>query len=246
MNFSIIVPIKNQFKIIKMCLESIERHYKNEDVILIDDGSTEVETINLMKSMSSFNNWKLIKNEQSLGHTKVCEQGIRESKCENLFLLNSDTILTERSLIILSDVLNKNDNIAVVGPKTSSASGPQLSLEACANRWKWTIADIEKFAKECELNEDDFIDIPLVNGFCLGIKKSVFEKVGGFDENLSCYGNEKELLIRIRNAGCRTVFVQKSYVHHFGKISYSQEKINIGKAQINADLYILKKHGKLK
>ena len=70
----------------------------------------------------------------------------------------------------------------------------------------------------------------------------MFEKIGGFDPALNCYGNEKELLIRIRKEGYRTVFVPTSYIHHFGKMSYSKEKIDIFKACKDADRYIARKH----
>ena len=243
--FCIIVPIKNQFKIVKMCIESIVKYYANQEIVLIDDGSTEQNLVSYLKETHKrFNcNWQLFTNQSSTGHTKACELGIENSTSENIFLLNSDTILTKNSLEFLSDTLDKNKNIAVVGPKTSSASGPQLFLEAFTNRFKWTIDEIEEYARQNELLNNEILDIELVNGFCLGLKRSVFYQVGKFDENLTCYGNEKELLLRIRKAGYRTVFITKSYVHHFGKMSYSQEKnINIGKAQRDADCYIMKKH----
>jgi len=241
--FCIIVPIKNQFKIVKMCIESIVKYYANQEIVLIDDGSTEQNLVYYLNEIHKKFNWKLFRNGSSVGHTKACESGIENSTSENIFLLNSDTILTKNSLELLSDTLDKNKDIAVVGPKTSSASGPQLSLEAFTNRFKWSIDEIEEYARQNELLNNEILDIELVNGFCLGMRRSIFNQVGGFDENLSCYGNEKELLLRIRKAGHRTVFVTKSYVHHFGKMSYSQEKnINIGKAQRDADCYIMKKH----
>lgn len=241
--FSVVIPIKNQFKIIKMCLESIVRHCKNEEIIIIDDGSTEVETKNFLNLITSNEHWKLIRNDKSFGHTKACEQGIGNSSHENIFLLNSDTILTENSLQSLSNVLDQNNDIAVVGPSTSSASGPQIIKELYNKRFTMSIKEIDAYGKKLASTKSEIIDIELVNGFCFGIKKSVFVKIGGFDPVLTCYGNEKELLIRIRNAGCRTVHVKNSYVHHFGKVSYSKEKINIGKAQIDADRYIRKKFG---
>jgi GT2 family glycosyltransferase len=74
----------------------------------------------------------------------------------------------------------------------------------------------------------------------------VFDRLGGFDKNLSDYGNEKELLIRVRKLKLRTVHVVGCYIHHFGKASYARENINIGVSQKQADDYILKKHGVLK
>jgi GT2 family glycosyltransferase len=226
-----------------MCLESLQRHFKNEDIIVVDDGSDEESTKKFIDSICVLNVWKYIRNEKSVGHSRACEQGIEVAQMENLFLLNSDTIVTENGLKILDKVLRENKDIAVVGPKTSSATGPQLSQEAYVNRFVWTIDQIEQFAKHCEKLEDDFSDLDLICGFCFGIKKSIFVHLNGFDQQLSCYGNEKELLIRVRKAGYRTVFVPRSYVHHFGKMSYVHENINIARAQKDADRLIFKKHG---
>lgn len=243
-HFSIIIPIKNQFKIVKICLESVLRHYKNQEIILIDDGSTEDVLVQYLKVITNQNlNWTLIINESSVGHSCACTKGIELSKNENLFLLNSDTILTKNSLNILSNILDENKDIAVVGPYSSSASGPQLLKNMYEKRFTISIEEIEKLAEELESNKD-IQDLDLVNGFCFGIKKSVFQKIGGFDPVLSTYGNEKELLIRIRKMYYRTVHVLGSYVHHFGKMSYSHENINIGVAQRDADLYIMRKHSR--
>lgn len=241
---SIIVPIKNQYKIVMMCLTSLKRYYKNEDIVIVDDGSTEENTIKFLKEFCQKNDWILKRNEISLEHTKACEIGIENSKCDNIFLLNSDVILSEKCLYILSEVLDSHKNIAVVGPSTTSASGEQLIKELYNKRFSMTLNDIENYAKKIE-KEKEIVDINLVNGFCFGIKRDIFEEVGKFDKNLESYGNEKELLIRIRNFGFRTVWVKNSYVHHFGKMSYSHENQNIGKKQAEADKLIIKKHGRL-
>lgn len=245
MLMSIVIPIKNQFKIVKMCIDSIIRHYKDEDVVLVDDGSTEENLISYLKNLQlEFPNWTFITNKTSLGHSLACTFGINSSKTNNIFLLNSDTIVTKNSLNILTKVLEGNKEIAVVGPSTSSATGPQMLKELYEKRYVLSIDEIEKIAENLE-NNKEIIEIPLVNGFCFAIKKDVFEAVGKFDVNLNSYGNEKELLIRIRNAGYRTVFVKGCYVHHFGKVSYSHENINIGQACKDADKLIIKKHGRL-
>ena len=243
---SIIIPIKNQFKIVQLCLNSINKYYSKHNICLVDDGSTEPETIKLLQDFAKTNkDWTLIRHDKSLGHTKACEAGIENTIYENMFLLNSDTIVTKNSFNIMIKTMNSIPNIAVVGCTTSSATGVQLNQTANVNRFKWSTEEIEKFADEIE-KEKGIEDIELVNGFCFGIKRSIFTTVGGFDKNLNCYGNEKELLIRIRNAGYRTVWIKGCYLHHFGKMSYLQEKnINIGQACLDADRYIRRKHGKL-
>jgi len=244
---SIIIPIKNQFKIVQMCLESVVRHYKNEDVILIDDGSTELQTIQMLQEYKNNYQWKLFRNENSVGHSRACEIGIKNSTQKNICLLNSDTIITKNSLKKLSDFLDNHKDVGVCGPMTSSASGPQLIKKAFNNRFIWDIDTIENYALEIEKNKEDFANIGLVNGFCFFIKREVINKLEYlFDPALNCYGNEKELLIRIRDLGYKTVCIFNIYLHHFGKMSYSQVKnLNIGQCQIDSDRYIKRKHGKL-
>jgi O-antigen biosynthesis protein len=242
--FSIVIPVKNQFKIVRACLDSVAKYYLSSEVLLVDDSSTEATTIDLLKDYSAKYNWKLFRNEQSVGHSGACTKGIEESSNENVFLLNSDTIVTSKGLQILSDVLDKNSDIAVVGPSTTSASGPQMIKELYNKRFSMTEEDIEIFAKSIE-NDTRIVDLPLICGFAFGIKKSIFNRVGKFDENLTCYGNEKELLLKIRALGYRTVWVCASFILHLGKMSYANSGINISRAQLDADIYIMKKHGRL-
>ena len=243
-NFSIIIPIKNQIAFVKKCLDSILKYYSNQDIVLIDDCSNEETLIDYLDKLQK-ENIKLIRNKISLGHSRACEQGVDKSKNNNVFLLNSDTIVTKNSLDVLNDILIMNENIAVDGPTTSSTSGPQMINELFNKRFSMSITDIENEAEKISLSSD-IVDIDLVGGFCLGIKKSIFNEVGRFDRNIRDYGNEKEFQIRVRKFGYRTVWVKGAYVHHFGKMSYQKENINIGKVQSDADKYIYKKHGTLK
>lgn len=242
---SVIVPIKNQYKIVQKCLESLEKHYKNEEVVMIDDGSTEEDLKKYLAQKSSQNNWKLIQNLFSQGHTLSCKQGIECSSCENIILLNSDTIVTKNGLYLLQDALDQNSKIGVCGPSTSSTSGEQLIRELYNKRFLMRDDEIEKLALELEINKE-IIDIDLVGGFCMGMKRSVFNEIGGFDEVLHDYGNEKELQIRVRKAGWRTVWVRGSYCHHFGKVSYGSGGFDIMRAQIDSDRHIRAKHGVLR
>ena len=54
---SIIIPIKNQYSIVKKCIESVIRHYKDEEVILVDDCSREQELIDYLYKVREDYNW---------------------------------------------------------------------------------------------------------------------------------------------------------------------------------------------
>ena len=143
----------------------------------------------------------------------------------------------------MTEVLNNDEKIAVVGPTTSSTSGIQQNAEAFKNRFAWSVDQMEQFAEK--IKDEKIADIDCVGGVAFGTRRSVFEALKGFDKALNCYGNEKELQIRIRKQGFRTVWVKNSYIHHLGKMSYMHEKINIAKCQKDGDNFIVRKHGSL-
>ena len=104
--------------------------------------------------------------------------------------------------------------------------------------------DIESVARGLEKNIE-IKNIPLVNGFCCVMRKSLFKKLNGFLPQLTAYGNEKEIQIRMRKLGYRTCLVCGAYVHHLGKCSYSKENLNISQCQRDSDREILRIHGRL-
>jgi GT2 family glycosyltransferase len=242
--FSCIVPIKNQYVPVKQCLDSIVRYYTSQEIIMIDDASNESRVIDLLKEYSLKYGWALIRNEISVGHSQACTQGINVAKNDIVFLLNSDIILSSKCLYLLAEVLENNKDIGCVGPYTSSATGEQLIKEYYSKRFSMSIKDIENVAESLE-NNRELQDIALTNGFCVGMRKSLFNELNGFDTRLTCYGNEKELQIRMRKAGYRTCLAKNTFCLHLGKMSYSHENINVGQACKDADNLILKLHGKL-
>jgi GT2 family glycosyltransferase len=91
-------------------------------------------------------------------------------------------------------------------------------------RHYWNDSQIFAFAKRYVANRPtrSWVDLPTVGGFAFIIRRSVWEKFGGFDRNLPDYGNESELCRRITKSGLRVVWTQNSYIHHFGHQSYGR------------------------
>lgn len=87
-------------------------------------------------------------------------------------------------------------------------------------------------------------DLPWISGFALFIRSSLWETLGGFDENLKNYLNDVELCKRVTNFGYRTVWVRSAYIHHLG--NQSHPKI-VSAAEVQSALspyvqYIRNKH----
>ena len=71
-----------------------------------------------------------------------------------------------------------------------------------------------------------FPEVPLLNGFCMMIRREAIDKVGLFDEETfgQGYGEEDDFNLRIGYAGFKKVIADDTYIYHAQSKSYSSEK----------------------
>ena len=90
---SVIIPVYNRENVIEECIDSVlAQSYPNFEIIIIDDGSTDL-TVNICeKIISKENRIKLIKAEHG-GVSNARNIGINQSRGEFIFFLDSDDII---------------------------------------------------------------------------------------------------------------------------------------------------------
>lgn len=103
---SIIVPIYNEEKNLKKCIESlINQTYKNLEIILINDGSTD----NSKKVIDSYKDKRIVaihKKNTGIGDTR--NTGINKSTGEYIMFVDSDDYIELNCVEILLKNLNEN------------------------------------------------------------------------------------------------------------------------------------------
>jgi GT2 family glycosyltransferase len=219
---SIIVPVHDAPVVTRRCLASLEKYAPEAEIIIVDDGSSLVETKDLLRDFIGRNRWKLIRHETPFGHSAACEAGASLSTRPYLCLLNSDTVVTPWCWRLAKQAFEHDNNIAVVGPSTSHSGNLQTLPVAQYLRQHWNDNQICHFAMRLLAQGKDPIvsDLNWASGFAFFIRRSVWEQLGGFDRNLPDYGNELELCKRVAAKGYRRVWVRNAYIHHFGGQSY--------------------------
>lgn len=109
---SIIIPIYNVEKYIVDCLKSIEQQtFKDFEVIIVDDGSTD-KTVEVVDHFNKNFNYKVIKQENK-GVSAARNVGIQASRGKYLCFVDSDDVLDKNYLRILYDSI-QNSDIAIV------------------------------------------------------------------------------------------------------------------------------------
>ena len=110
---SLIIPVYNVEAFLRKCLESVERQtFKDIEVIMVNDGSTD-KSIEIMEEFKSkHENFKLI-NQENMGLSAARNTGLKEAKGEYVAFLDSDDFIADNFLEYLYS-LAKRDNSDIV------------------------------------------------------------------------------------------------------------------------------------
>jgi len=229
----IIICVHNAYEDVKKCVESIFE-YTSEPfkIIFVDDGSGE-QTRDYLKSITDKRaNIKLFRNEEAKGYTYAANKGLKNSSAEYSVLLNSDTVVTDKWLDKLIKCQKSGDKVGIVGPLSNTASWQSVPRVSDENG-DWAANKIpqgytlEEYAKLIEKSSGRIYPrLPLLNGFCLLIHRSVIEKIGYFDEeNFGAgFAEEDDYNLRAVKEGFALALADDTYVYHAQSKSYSNEK----------------------
>lgn len=244
---SVVVAIHDAPEVTDRCLRSLERNGGNAEVILIDDGSRLERTREVIDQAIARNGWAVSRHAPARGHSRACELGAKMAHREYLCFLNSDTVVTPFSWAGMVNALQSDPRAGVVGPSTSRTSTQQTIRRAELCRLYWTDRQIDEFAfrHTTRNSEATPVNMEYVGGFAFIVTRSAWTESGGFDPNLSNYGNENEFIQRLRRRGYRILWTRSSYIHHFGESSFLQHFTSeeLHQQRVMASRYIHTKTG---
>lgn len=169
---SIIIPYYNSENTIIRALESvIKQTYRDYEIILIDDGSTD----NSHKIIDDFfldnggHKYIHLKQKNS-GPSKARNEGVRVSSGEYIAFLDSDDSWNYNKLELQMNFLGNNENIDILGCDYNIIIENSILKKS---------KDRNAFLRVYFYNRlfKNFFSIPTVI-----IKKRVFEEIGGFNE----------------------------------------------------------------
>lgn len=226
---SIIVPIHNAFDDVAECVKRLFTYTTAPArLILIDDASTDGRIIDLLRRVEAMDNVTVLRNERNRGFTYSVNRGIAYAARDDVVLLNSDARVTPRWLEGLLSAVAQDNGIGTVTAMSDRAgafSAPDVGNDNCLPPG---ISE-EEFARAFRRgssNVSGSVSVPTGNGFCLYVRRALFDSVGLFDEMAfpRGYGEENEFCMRAVRAGWRHVIDDRTYVFHERGRSFGNEK----------------------
>lgn len=211
---SIIILVHNQLIITQQCIESIRKHTpENYELIIVDNGSTD-GTFEYLQNQADI---KTVRNSINLGFAKGCNQGQAIATGDSLLFLNNDTVVTENWLGNMLRLLYSDPQIGMVGPLSNNVSGHQKIPVSYQE-----LSGLDDFAQQhCQANEGCSKRIFRLVGFCLLVKKEVFDNIGVFDEQFGMGSFEDDdLCLRAVKWDYHLRIALDSFVHHIGQVTF--------------------------
>ena len=203
---SIIIVNFNGRKHLETCLKHLSNiNYKNYEILIIDNHSTDGTLEFLQKNHPSI---KVIKLEKNLGFAEPCNIGVKNSNGKYILFLNNDTQVTPN---FLGELINTIQSDSSIGICQSLLLKPDDTIDSSGDF-------INKVGIPFSLkNKPDGIkDILSAKGASLLIRKKVFNSLEGFDAKFFASFEDVDLGWRTWILGYQIKLVPNSIVYHTG------------------------------
>lgn len=107
---SVIMPVYNVEKYVGECIESIEKQdYKNIEVIIVNDGSTDNSRDIIQKYTKIYSNIRLYTKKNG-GLSSARNYGLKYAKGKYIYFIDSDDIADEKIISKLVNSIEKNNS----------------------------------------------------------------------------------------------------------------------------------------
>ncbi len=198
-------------------------------------------------------NLTIINNHLNYGYGKGLNLGASIAKGEYLVLANPDIIFEKEAIKNMFSKIEKNPKIGVIAPQLIERSGDILQsisgmpyllqslfvFSFLSKIWRKNPFSAKYHNLNLDRNREHEVDV--VSGACMMVKKSVFDKVGGFDERFFMYFEEADFCFRIKKFGYEILYLPKAKAIHLVGRS-NQDKEWIGKAFEQSRFKFFKKY----
>ena len=210
---SIIIPAYNQFALTYHCIASIALAYNKTsyEVILADDCSTDKTA----DAGNIIGNLVVSRHTENLRFLRNCNEASKMAKGEFIVFLNNDTEVTSFWLDELVNKHNSDPQIGMTGSKLLNLDGS--IQEAGGIVWNNGVPwNVGRNSNPLTPEYNYAREVDYLTGASMCIRRSVWEEVGAFSEELvPCYYEDTDLAFKVRDAGYKTVYVPHSEVVHF-------------------------------
>ena len=245
---SLIIPTKNKLQLLKNTVSSIQQKtdYASYEILIINNNSDEPECLAYLNQLSMKKNIRVINDTSPFNYSKINNNAVLNyAKGQIIGLINNDIEVITPNWLSEMVSLVLQPGVGAVGARlwypdnTLQHGGVILGLGGVAGHFHRFISKKDPgYFGRAVLRQT----LSAVTGACLLLKKEIFEKVGGLEEDhLAVAFGDIDFCLRISEMGYRNVWTpfaelfhlesasrgndmsEENYARFLGEIEYMQE-----------------------
>ncbi len=218
---SVIIPNKDHSADLDLCMRTLieKSTYRNLEFIVVENNSTAPETFAYYdKIQKEFDFVRVVKWDREFNYSAINNFGVSFAKGEYLLFLNNDTeIINPESIHELLGFCQRED-VGIVGARllysddTIQHAGVVVGFGGIAGH---TFIGLHK-AESSYFNQAMCArNYSAVTAACMMSKKSLFDQVGGFTEELQVAFNDIDYCMKIRSINKLVVYAPYALFYHY-------------------------------
>ena len=235
---SIIIPTRDQVVLLQRCLASSRQNtdYGPIEIVIVDNGSTDPETHAFFRDLVQDASIHIVTDPGEFNFSRLINRGAKVARGEILALVNNDVEAQESGWLreMVSHAIRPETG--AVGARlwypdgTLQHAGVVLGLHGVASHafQRFPPHPIAPMNRTFVLSQN----YSAVTAACMLVRKTIFDHVGGFDENLANNFNDVDFCLRLRERGLEIIWTPHANLMHResasrGRDSGSQESAQL-------------------
>ena len=217
---SLIIPTRNAYALVRQCIESI-RHktlYPNYEIILVDNGSDDPQSLHYFELLSQLKGITVIRDDGEFNYSAINNNAVEQANGELVGLINNDIEVISPEWLDEMVSLALQPNAGAIGarlwyPDNRLQHGGVIMgpLTLAGHAHKMLPRGHHGYFGRASLIQG----MSAVTAACLIAKKSVFQEVGGLNENdLKIAFNDVDFCLKIMDAGYQNVWTPNADLYH--------------------------------
>ncbi|MCG6205022.1 glycosyltransferase [Rhodopseudomonas sp. HC1] len=244
---SLIVPTRDQAKLLAMCAEGIlhRTDYPALELLIVDHESISPDTQRLFAELQRDSRVRILRFEGPFNYSAINNMAVRSAHGSIIGLVNNDIDVINPDWLSEMVSIAVLRNVGAVGAKLLypdgrlQHGGVVLGVGGVANHFNVGLGrdEVGYFGRNLLAS-----DVSAVTGACLVVRKSVFEEVGGLnEEDLPVAFNDVDLCLKILAKGYRNVWTPHAELYHHESASRGAEDTSAKKARFRREVHYMQR-----
>ena len=227
----VVVVSYNSRPTIRRCVEGPAGH-PGINVIVVDNASQD-GSLDVLRGLDL----AVASTGRNGGFGFGCNVGWRRGTAPFTLFLNPDATMSAVDVLALADVLEADPHLGAIGPRITNADGSLDYSQRRFPRLRSTFAHalflhrlLPRLVWTDELVRTPEVygwarDVEWVSGACLMVRRSLLERIGGFDEGFFLYREDTDICRRIWDTGSRVGYSPDATCLHIGGVSAARPSL---------------------